>query len=164
MTTAQVAEYLPVEGFPGYYVSTDGRVRGPLRELAPKYDPSGYAKVNLRRGNRSHTRYVHRLVLEAFAGPAPAGAHSRHLNGDPTDNRLANLRWGTPAENAADRDRHGRTARGERNGRAKLSAADVDAIRAARASGQELRAIARRYGVNKTTVSDIVARKIWRSR
>jgi hypothetical protein len=48
-----------------------------------------------------------RIVLEAFVGPAPIlpsgqPALVRHLNDFPWDNRLANLAWGTTAENAKD--------------------------------------------------------------
>ena len=46
--------------------------------------------------------YVHRLVLEAFVGPMPAGGVTRHLNGIKADNRLENLTYGTHSENAAD--------------------------------------------------------------
>jgi len=35
-----------------------------------------------------------------------------HLDGDPENNHLENLRWDTPKANARDRDFHGRTARG----------------------------------------------------
>jgi hypothetical protein len=34
-----------------------------------------------------------------------------HWNGNPADNRLTNLRWDTPAGNAADRERHGTNRR-----------------------------------------------------
>lgn len=42
---------------------------------------------------RPHMVRVARLVLEAFL-PAPEIIHK---NGDPTDNRLANLMWGAPS-------------------------------------------------------------------
>jgi hypothetical protein len=36
---------------------------------------------------------VHTAVLEAFVGPRPPGHMAEHINGDPSDCRLANLRW-----------------------------------------------------------------------
>ncbi len=51
--------------------------------------------------------FVHRLVLLAFKGPRPDGQYCRHLNGVPTDNRLANLAWGTKSENTFDKVGHG---------------------------------------------------------
>lgn len=50
---------------------------------------------------------VHLLILEAFQGPRPEGTVTRHLDGDKTNNRLSNLRRGTPAENSQDAMRHG---------------------------------------------------------
>jgi hypothetical protein len=47
------------------------------------------------------------LVLLAFVGPRPQGAIIRHLNGNKLDNRLENLRYGTPKENAQDALAHG---------------------------------------------------------
>lgn len=59
-----------------------------------------------RDGNYKQGR-VHQLVLIAFAGPAPAGCEVLHNDGNPGNNRLANLRWGTRSENLYDRVRHG---------------------------------------------------------
>ncbi|WP_082971209.1 HNH endonuclease signature motif containing protein [Mycobacterium sp. 852002-51971_SCH5477799-a] len=57
---------------------------------------------------RKETRRVHRLVLEAFVGPAPSGTFGCHLDGDPANNRLNNLRWDTQANNLRDVVSHGR--------------------------------------------------------
>jgi len=43
------------------------------------------------------------LVLETFVGPRPPGHEADHINEDSLDNRLANLRWLTAAENQARR-------------------------------------------------------------
>jgi hypothetical protein len=68
--------------------------------------PSNYGHLSVVLGRRN-TRMVHTLVLEAFVGPRPPGKEACHGNGQPGDNRLSNLRWGTRSENIADAVRHG---------------------------------------------------------
>lgn len=48
-------------------------------------------------------RQVHQLVMLAFVGPCPPGMEVRHLDSNPRNNVLANLAYGTRAENARDR-------------------------------------------------------------
>lgn len=114
--------WLPVVGYPGYEVSDQGRVRSLDRVLtycrdgveihrahrgrllSPGVMQSGHLLVVLGRGN---VLCVHKLVLEAFVGPAPAGTECCHYDGDPANNRLSNLRWDTRAANMADAVRHG---------------------------------------------------------
>lgn len=75
--------------------------------LRPGKMVGGYLFVNLYQAAKVKTPVtVHRLVLEAFVGPRPDGMECRHLDGDPANNRLANLAWGSPVENASDRKRH----------------------------------------------------------
>jgi hypothetical protein len=51
---------------------------------------------------------VHKLVMEAFVGPCPPGKQCLHRDGNGLNNRLENLRWGTPEENTQDMIKHGR--------------------------------------------------------
>jgi hypothetical protein len=56
------------------------------------------------------TVFVHQAVAAAFLGARPDGLVVRHLDGNPSNNSLMNLRYGTSAENAYDRIAHGRHA------------------------------------------------------
>jgi hypothetical protein len=163
------ADAATIPGFPGYEVDHGGRVWSTTnwrslgrREITPTPGHGGYLKVRLSRpdGTRAN-RAVHRLVAQAFLGPRPAGMETRHLNGMETDNRAANLGWGTPVENAQDRDRHGTTAVGERNGQARLSEGSVHAIRSLAANGATQRSIAKAIGVSQRTVGRVLRGEGW---
>lgn len=109
----------PVVGYEGIYeVSDQGRVRSVSRLtshgrqragtlLRALNTPKGYLVVNLSRSNRICQQLVHRLVLKAFCGEPPDGMEALHGDGDPSNNTLANLRWGTHSENQADQVAHG---------------------------------------------------------
>ena len=95
-----------VPGHPGYIVSDLGRLAR-LLQVEPT-GSSKYSRVNiLNAAGKAVVRLVHQLVLEAFVGPRPKGALVRHLNDEPADNRLENLRWGSPKENTEDAFRNG---------------------------------------------------------
>lgn len=124
-TKAATGCFRPIPGFPGYGVDLNGGVwslssnwRGyGARMLSPCFDSDGYPMVRLVLKGRRVRKKVHAVVALALLGPKPTPHHEvRHLNGCKIDNHPTNLAWGTRKENASDRDRHGRTARGERNG------------------------------------------------
>lgn len=172
----------------GYEVSDLGRVRSWImanstrRRTEPKVlrqqsDKDGYAQVNL----RNRTKKVHHLVLKAFVGPRPDGMEASHNNGRRADNRLENLRWGTPKENNADKLVHGTVltgdrspsrvnrhlmARGEAVYGSKLTAGQVRVISMfaslAPAERPSMRAIADTFGVGGSTVRDIWLGNRWR--
>ncbi len=52
-----------------------------------------------------------------------------HNDGNPANNRLSNLRWGTLSSNEIDKIKHGTSNHGERHGRAKLNEQQVRIIR-----------------------------------
>ena len=108
----------PVKGYEGLYeVSNLGNVRSLDREveksngqvckyrgkeIAKTPQVGGYLRTRLSIKGKSSTPLIHRLVLEAFVGECPEGMETRHLDGDPTNNQLSNLSWGTSQENKWD--------------------------------------------------------------
>jgi hypothetical protein len=120
----------------GYRVGTDGSVwsrrkpGGRTRDrqwhrLKNVRDSRGYSVVDLGSGPRCQHN-VHHLVLKAFVGPCPPGMECRHFpDRDQANERVENLRWGTPRENVADAMLHGTRLIGERVPNAKLTEDDV---------------------------------------
>ena len=174
-------EYRDIPGFPGYRVGDDGsvwtcrervanstgRIQFALgsswKPMRPGSSQGHCLIVVLFRNNKRFTRRVHRLVLEAFVGPRTEGTECRHLNGDPFDNHLENLKWGTHLENMQDMELHGTSClRGEKHGLAKLTDAIVRNIRMATKAGTTQMSIARQLGVDQSTISDVVRRKHWK--
>lgn len=110
--------WLPVPGLDRYEVSDRGRVRGRRGHLLrPSPNQSGHLRMSLYVGGGRRSFLVHQLVLTAFVGPCPPGLECCHGDGDPTNNRLGNLRWDTRPSNMADRRRH----TGDRRRRAVLA-------------------------------------------
>lgn len=108
---------------------------------------------------------AHRLSYELTYGEIPEGMEVCHR----CDNRCCvnpdHLFLGTHQDNMDDREHKGRNKppKGENNGRAKLSEADVLAIKKKRKSGVPFYKIAEEYGVHKKTVMDAVSGKNWAS-
>ena len=162
---------IELKKYPGYYAGSDGHIystrSGQLRKL-PERLHKGYYRVNVRDGSTPVKQYaepVHKLILEAFVGIRPEGYVCRHLNGNPYDNRLANLCWGTPRENVQDAIRHG-TAVCLRHGEAaiasKLTEQDIYKIIEMYEQGHKQKDIACVFSVNQRHVSDIVNKKTWK--
>ena len=120
-----MSDWRAVPGYEGSYeVSLAGAVRSVTRQvpygrhgctiyqgkmLKLTQIKNGYFTVKLALAGHTRTNYVHELVLRAFVGPRPhteERGENRHLDGDKSNNKLWNLKYGTITENAADRVRH----------------------------------------------------------
>lgn len=152
-----------ISGYPGYEVSSWGGVRGPRGTLAP-VQSGDYQIVSIGDGQVWRTARVHKLVVDAFLGDPPFdGAIAAHNDGDSCNNRASNLRWTTPLDNQADRDRHGTRIRGSEVFGAKLHEDDIPLIRRRIAAGERYKTIAEDFGVSISTISLIKRDAIWRS-
>lgn len=95
-------------------------------------------------------------------GARPTGHHGCHNDGNPNNNKLSNLRWATPKENALDRIRHGNGGAGEKNTQSKLTDQQVAAIRLLHKAGCRQCDLVKTFGVCKEMVRRIVKRLAWR--
>lgn len=171
-------DVMPIADWPGYWAGADGRIYSDRKrteipgkggcsfvldpnarhELAQCIGSVGYPVVTFVDGELRYQRLVHTLVLSAWRGPRPQGMQCRHLDGNRSNSALSNLAWGTAAENAADKVRHG-TIR-PRNYR-RLTIAEARAIRAD-AAREKVADLARRYGTSVYVVRDVINGKTWR--
>lgn len=163
-----------IPGYEGkYQASTEGRIRSLDRKvrgvchftgeefyrnikgqiLKPgRFCKAGHVSVVL--GHGIPGRPVHQLVMLTFVGETPEGMEVLHNNGDPTDNRLDNLRYGTRTENILDVYRQGKVWR-------KLSVEDVQAIRFGIYCGIKGTELSEMFGISQSVISAIRKRRIY---
>lgn len=122
MTTILGEEWAPVKTWENKVeVSTYGRVRYVQNKQHLK---QGWASVKKyacvwlgTRDGIQHREYIHRLVAETYIPNPENKRHIDHINNNPRDNRLTNLRWATPSDNMANAELKGtRGIRKSKNG------------------------------------------------
>lgn len=105
------------------------------------------------------------LVLETYIGKRPKGFHAAHLDGNPLNDRLSNLKWVSPKENEKHKIKHGTKIYGPRNGATILTPSDVKSIRKrykaknSRVSNAKL--LSNEFGVSVATICSIVKGRTW---
>ena len=167
-----VEDWRQVKNEPGYEVSSLGRVRSwkPIRNnakvpdaprlLGPGIDKDGYSRVVLYQNGKGKKDYrVSALVCAAWNGDRPNGNVVRHLNGIRSDDRPANLAWGTAAQNSKDSKDHGTWIHGEKVNTSRLTKEKVIEIYGMEGTCEE---IASKYGVTFSTVSHIKTKRTWK--
>lgn len=98
-----------IQEYPNYSVTEDGRVISTQRvagrngkgistihkELTILHNQSGYCMVNLTKNKKSKTRYVHRLVAQAYIDNPENLPQVNHKDGNKDNNHYTNLEWCT---------------------------------------------------------------------
>lgn len=139
-------------------------------------DKDGYGFMKV----REYQHRTHRLAWELTHGPITDGLHVLHRCDNPPCCNPEHLWLGTEADNAADRDRKGRTnyprgdahytrrrpdwvKRGEQVPGAKLTWAAVREMRELYAAGWgSHRELSLRYGVSRELVREVVNSRRWK--
>lgn len=168
--------------FPGYYINKEGEIfslvkqhnhpqRDIPRKLKTHMHKKGYRAIDLVKDGKRYKRTIHRLLLETYVGECPKNYECRHLNGNPRDNRLENLAWGSHADNMADKKLTGTNNLGEKHGLSKLTEDKVREIkRLAMLNNKKIRStdkggnykeIAKIYGVSTSAIGHIVRGSTW---
>ena len=153
----------PIAEYPGFYIAKDGEVFSTVRgkgivKRKPTSTIDGYKRIKLTSGG--DTLRIHREVLKAFDRMPQEGEICRHLDGNPKNNHVSNLKWGSHKENAQDCLKHGRNRFqilvGENSPTAKFSDIEIEDIRTRRKEGATYKEIMEVYDISKSHVSYII--------
>ena len=164
----------PLPGFSAYLISEYGEVKrvAPAKTrsgtgylLKGSTDARGYIRVKLMRddGGKSVVA-VHVAVAIAFHGPRPSPTHhAAHRDDERNNSHSSNIYWATPMENIHDAIRNRkRDPRGEGNGRAKLDAKQVVALRKRFSKGRvTITDLSREAGVSGAALADALYGSHW---
>lgn len=163
-----------IEGFHGkYFVDENGTIYSVHRQgntgdpLKHTIKENGYERVTLRDDGKRSSRYVHRLVAEAFI-PNPLNKPCiNHKDGNKSNNSVDNLEWVTYSENMKHCFAHGMNHApcfyGEDSPVSKLKAKDVLDIRELFSKGEKPSELAKRYNVTPEQISNVVKRIHWKT-
>ena len=152
----------PVQGYEGYLINDKGEVfsnkrEGKTKKLKEDISHLGYRRVTLSKDGHTKRFLVHRMVLEHFDRPPLSDEVCRHINGNPSDNRVENLTWGSNHENCEDARDHG-------TGSMKLSWFDVDRIRCFHAQGWYNSDISKEFGYSVGAIEHIIKGSTWQEK
>lgn len=164
-------------GYPAYRLYPDGKLESrwewghfypgiikpdTWRELPLKYSKNdGYIPVCLCGNGPKKRTHLHRLLAEVFISPPPfKKACVRHLDGNPINNDLSNLAWGTYMDNENDKRLHGTYA--GRASNVKLDSNSRKEVRSMRKQGIPMVVIAQKMNVSRPTISRLLAGATWK--
>ena len=144
-----------IPDYPNYEINEEGVVRNIKKQRVIKPVKQSYLRVTLyRNGLQSAGLLVHQLVMSAHVGPKPSEMCVRHIDGNPYNNSLENLAYGTLAQNQQDRLTHDTYGM-------KLSKRKVRIIRGLYSCGFTQPRIAEIMAVSRNCIGRVCTHKTW---
>lgn len=153
-----------VSSIPVLLASNLGRIKRVEtgRVLKIRVAPHGYNTISFSFESKKRLKLVHRLVAEAWLGSCPSEKQVNHKDGNKSNNTPQNLEYLSPGENDLHAYRTGlKDAKGEKNGRAKLTEEVIKKIRALASNGDHYSQIARSFGITPSHCHAIITKKYW---
>lgn len=137
------------------------------KALSQKTKSNGYMEVSVYYETKSgKSRYVHRLVAEAFIFDIPPGYVVNHKDGNKSNNNIENLEVVTPSQNSKHAYDNGLSSipimKGEQHPNSKLKKEDVISIRADYKNSIGLSELSARYNTPKSTICKVVYNQTWK--
>jgi hypothetical protein len=154
---------IAIPGFPGYSLSEDGCVTCIDREVRLFDHAQGYTMLNIK-GETGEWKSVtlHRLVYTTFNGiPYNEPKCVMHIDDDPSNNSLKNLKGGDHKENAKSAIDNDKLKYGEDRANSKLKEYQVKQIVILRHQGMKLKDIAKLFDISITCICDITKGRTW---
>lgn len=169
--------YKTLIDFPAYRISNFGNIQSRWQRRKAFYkgfrctdvwkdlpqfpDKKGYLQVHLCDGYGTvKTVRIHNLVAYYFISERPQGKIIRHLDSNPSNNKVSNLQYGSYLDNENDKINNGTW--NTRNGGAKVTPIQVKEIRVKLKEGLSQKELAIEYNVSRPTITRIANNTIWK--
>lgn len=101
-----------INNFPGYEIDTDGNVYGKYGEKMSPELRKGYYSITLTKDDKRYHKPIHRLMAETFILNDKNYPMVDHIDKNPLNNSLNNLRWVTSSMNSRNRKKDSRNTSG----------------------------------------------------
>lgn len=143
---------MKIFGYDKYQILEDGTVIGARgKKLKVDLNSCGYERVTLCRDGKVNRCFVHTLVAMHFVDFVSMKHRVvNHVDGNKRNNHKDNLEWVTPSENVLDGWRRGRVSYN------KYSDYKIQQIRLMYNNGYSIKAIQKRWGGDRGTISKYV--------
>lgn len=145
-----------------YFVSESGKIQSFTKKSNGKIlntnskNNSGYKCVTI-----GKTIGLHRVVYETFLGEIKDGYVINHIDGNKNNNHYLNLELVTYKENSKHAFENNLNKKGSSHGQSKLLESDIPKIFSCRKEKMTHEAIAKKFNVNRKTISSVLNGDTW---
>ncbi len=134
----------------------------PEKILKASVQPTGHLRVSLSKNSKISYRMIHTLVLLAFVGERPSDKECCHIDGNPQNNNISNLYYGTRSQNISDAKRHGTFPMGINRPGAIINPEIAKEIYALSKAGMKAPEIAKKFNLTTSCIAQVTLGNNWK--